>query len=351
MFHDDGAAVWADAGLGRLLDAIRARVGTLTAALSPAAKLPLLDHRLGFASGEVLALPELPSIGRGFGKFAACRRVIREVERRSDAVIVQLPFEAPLALFGARTPRLYHVCADIWAFANRSTRFAGWKRLPALAIGGLIDRMQGHLFQRNEVRVVTNGGALLAHFGNPPGRAVVSSTICDTEILSVARSRPTDAPFRVLYVGYIRHEKGTDLLIDAFARVLDTLPTAELEVVGARDGGSQAMGSRFERALENLQRRGAVRFLGSRNFGPELFQCLADADVLVVPYAALEGHAHECSSRPAALSSVVRQSPRRSAAFPRRSTMASMACWFPRRTRSHCQRYHASRKIDHCVSD
>lgn len=279
----NGDGIWTEAGLGRLLDALRSKVGSLTLALTEASeKLPLFDHRTLASSDEVLPLPALPSIGRGFGKVRACRRVIREIERRSDVVIVQLPFEAPLALWGARTPRLYHVCADIWAFAKRSSRFAGWKRLPALAMGGLIDRIQAGLFRRPDVRVVTNGEELRRHYGHPPGRAVVSSTIRDEDILSVPRQRPADAPFRVLYVGYMRHEKGTDLLVEAFDHVLDVWPNAELDVVGARDGGS-GMAAGFERALTALGRKGTVRFLGHRNFGPDLFQCFADADVLVVP--------------------------------------------------------------------
>jgi glycosyltransferase involved in cell wall biosynthesis len=281
-FSGDG--VWADAGLGRLLDALRPMVGNLTLALCPEAeKLPLLDHRMSATVDEVLPLPELPSIARGFGKIASCRRVIREVERRSDVLIVQLPFAATLALRGARLPRVYHVCADIWAFAKRSSRFSGWKRLPALAAGALIDRLQARLFRQPDVRVVTNGAALGAHYGHPPGRAVVSSTIRDQDILSVARRRPADAPFRVLYVGYLRHEKGTDVLVEAFGRVLDSLGDAELEVVGARDAASQGMAGGIEEALAALGRKGTVRFLGHRNFGPELFQCFADADVLAVP--------------------------------------------------------------------
>jgi glycosyltransferase involved in cell wall biosynthesis len=279
-----GDGIWVEGGQGRLLDALRSKVGSLTLALSLAKeKLPLLDHRLLASSDDVLPLPALPSIGRGFGKAIACRRVIREVERRSDVLIVQLPFEAPLALLSARTPRVYHVCADIWAFAKRSSRFAGWKRLPALGMGGLFDRIQAGLFRRPDVRVVTNGEELRSHYGQPPGRAVVSSTIRDEDILSVTRQRPGNAPFRVLFVGYIRHEKGTDLLVDAFDRVLDVLPDAELDVVGARDAGSHCMAAGFEEALAALGRKGTVRFLGHRNFGPELFQCFADADLLVLP--------------------------------------------------------------------
>jgi glycosyltransferase involved in cell wall biosynthesis len=279
-----GDCLWSDAGLGRLLNALYPWCGQLTAALCEAdERQPLLDHRLQLSRADVLRLPDLPSIGRGFGKIASCRRVIREVERRSDVVIVQLPFAATLALLGARRPRVYQVCADIWAFARRSSRFAAWKRPPALLVGGVIDRVQAALFRRTDVRVVTNGAALRTHYRSPPGRSVVSSTILEREISSASRSRPVDAPWRVLYVGYVRHEKGTDLLIDAFSRVLNTIPDAELEVVAGRDEAGRGMAAGFASALAALERKGTVRFLGHRNFGPDLFQCFADADVLVVP--------------------------------------------------------------------
>lgn len=279
-----GNGIWTDAGLGRLLDALAACCGNFTAALCESDEpQTLLDHRLQLAPENVLRLPDMPSIGRGFAKIASSRRVIREVERRSDVVIVQLPLAATLGLLGARKPRVYHVCADIWAFGRRSSRFAGWKRAPALMVGGFIDRVQSRLFRRRDVRVVTNGAALRSHYRQPPGRAVVSSTILEREIRSAVRSRPADAPWRVLYVGYVRHEKGTDLLIDAFTRVLNEIPDAELEVVAGRDEAGRGMAAGFEAALAALERKGTVRFLGQRNFGPELFQCFADADVLVVP--------------------------------------------------------------------
>ena len=281
-FADD--SLWADAGMGRLIDAIAPLCGEFNAALCRSEqRQALLDHRLKLTSDQVLRLPDLPSIGRGFGKISSSRRVIREIERRSDVVIVQLPFAATLALTGARRPRVYHVCADIWEFARRSSRFAGWRRPPALFVGGLIDRVQAGLFRRGDVRVVTNGNRLRQHYHEPPGRAVISATILDREIASARRQRPANAPWRVLYVGYVRHEKGTDILVNAFSRVLDELPDAELEVVAGRDEAGRAMAGGFETALAALEKKGKVRFLGHRNFGPELFQCFADADVLVLP--------------------------------------------------------------------
>ncbi|HKD38418.1 MAG TPA: glycosyltransferase family 4 protein [Pirellulales bacterium] len=284
LHYRGNGEIWSDAGLGRLINALEAKASCFTAALCPAReKTALFDHRLTLAPDNVLALPEMPTIARGFGKFRGCRRIIREVEERSDVVIVQLPFEAPLALSRPTKPRLYHICADIWAVAKGSSRFAGWKRLPALGMGAVIDSLQAGLFRRPNVRVITNGESLQEHYGSPAGRAVVSATIRATEMGSVARSRPLGAPFRVLYVGFLRPEKGIDLLVKAFDRVLDVLPNAELEIVGARDGGSRGMMAEFEQSIADLGRKGTVRFLGQRPYGVDLFQCFADGDVLVVP--------------------------------------------------------------------
>jgi glycosyltransferase involved in cell wall biosynthesis len=209
--------------------------------------------------------------------------VIREVERHSDALIVQLPFPAPLALLNGRRPRVYHVCADIYGMARASNYYRGYKRLPAVLAGGTIDQIQRRLLHARDARVVTNGSELLEHYGQPPGRAVVSTTILDREILSVPRRRPADAPFRVLYVGYLRLAKGIDLLIEAFDQVLDQVPDAELVIAGPIDVVEHGLAEYLEQRLAHLAKKGSVQRVGHLKFGPELFQHYADADVLALP--------------------------------------------------------------------
>jgi len=99
----------------------------------------------------------------------------------------------------------------------------------------------------------------------------------------VPRRRPAGAPFRVLYVGFLRHEKGIDTLMAAFRRLIEERPDAELEIVGGRDSVEHGIGDQLRRELDELGQRARVRMLGHLPFGPELFQVLADADVLAVP--------------------------------------------------------------------
>jgi glycosyltransferase involved in cell wall biosynthesis len=115
------------------------------------------------------------------------------------------------------------------------------------------------------------------------GATVVSSTLKASEVDSVKRQRPADAPFRVLFVGYFRPEKGIDVLLKAFARVLAKIPNAELALAGAQDLVEGGAAQEAEAALAQLSARATVVRYGALPFGPRLFQAFADADVLALP--------------------------------------------------------------------
>lgn len=276
--------LWTESGVGRLLDLWADDCEQLTVALSLAPeKQRWHDHRLDNDKIDFLPLPWLPSIARGFHKASQCRRVIRQVEEQSDVVIVQLPFAAPLALVGPRIPRVYHVCADVRKIATTSPWYRGPKRLVVLTAANAIDRLYRMLLHAPHTGVVTHGEDLLRAYKLERGRSVVSSTLLASEVMSVSRSRPSDAPFRVLFVGYLRHEKGIDTLFNAFDRLLEELPTAELCFVGSQNMEDRGMTDDVSNWVKRLQQKTTVEFLGHRDFGEALFQCFADADVLAVP--------------------------------------------------------------------
>jgi glycosyltransferase involved in cell wall biosynthesis len=277
-------AVWVDVALGRLIGALRAQVDKFTMAISRIDhQRPWLCHKVEMSADTIFAMPRNPSFARGFFNVFSCRRAIREVERRSDVVLVQLPFSAGLALLGSRGPRVYQVCADLHEVVSNSIQYRGPKKLIARAGAAFLDRIQKHLIARNDARFVAHGKKLWTRYGTEFGRAVVSSSIYANEIQSVSRTRPADAPFRILFVGYLRHWKGVDVLCDAIEEVSERLPDVELVFVGAKDSSGPDVEAPLRRQIENLSRKNSIRFLGHREFGPELFQCYADADVLAVP--------------------------------------------------------------------
>ena len=281
--HLDGG-LWADAGLGRLIKALRSRASKFTCALVHAPERRMVfDQRFELDAGEFIPLPPLPGFIRGFHKIRACRAAVREVEQRSDVVVVQMPFIAPLALRGAQTPRVYHVFGDVLGMARASSEYQGFQRPAAVAAAYGIDWVQRRLFHRPQTHVVTHGEAMLRRYGIKQGRAVVSSTFYREEIGSVKRERPSSAPFRVLFAGYLRPEKGIDTLLEAFRQMLDQVPDAELYIVGPTVPEKGKVVEELLLALEALQQRATVHFMGHQPFGPALFRCFADADVLALP--------------------------------------------------------------------
>jgi glycosyltransferase involved in cell wall biosynthesis len=127
--------------------------------------------------------------------------------------------------------------------------------------------------------------ALAEAAGAPPERVIVSPNGIQPEDLGLAaqevarfRARPREAgPIRLLYVGRLAVEKGVDVLLEAFARVVDDGPDLRLSIAG--DGPQR-------RSLESLCARlgiaRRVRFLGTvarASLGSVYLQ----ADVLCVP--------------------------------------------------------------------
>lgn len=284
--RDADGRVWSEAGVVRLLDVFRAHFAELHVAMSLSPeRLQLHDHVLELPPGRYHPLPWLPSVVGGIRKGPQARAVIREVEARCDALIVQLPFAAPTALLRARKPRAYHVCADIVEIVRTSPHYQGWRKVPARGLAHAIDQLEARLIARDDSRLIANGFELFERFGGADkGTGLVSATLLDREVLSVPRTRPTGGPFRMLFVGYLRHEKGVGTLLEACERLLkNSTRPLELAVVGASHSEDRGVTQALKSGLDALSSRMSVSFLGHKAFGPDLFRCFADADVLVLP--------------------------------------------------------------------
>jgi glycosyltransferase involved in cell wall biosynthesis len=272
-------------GLGRLIDALRGRCDRLLVGIcrSPQ-QAKWHDYKTGIPTKDVFALPSMPSIAKGIFYGRRCRAVIREIEGQADALIVQMPFSAPSALLVPRRPRVYHICADLREVVKASRFYRGPRRLAARSLAGSIDLLQQHLVGGREAALITNGEALFANYASRRGRSVISSSIVDADILSVCRERSGDAPFRLLFVGYLRPEKGLDVLLDAYVQLRQALPDAELQIIGTSDLVEDGAARELHERITILQNQGfPVSIHGYVSFGRDLFTHYADADVVVVP--------------------------------------------------------------------
>ncbi len=269
-----------DPGLGRLVDALAERAGGLTLGtpvFTQAESSEVYDHPLAVRAPDFVPFPELWSFKQGVRLHVPVQMGLRQVEARSDVVIVQLPFATPTALLGARTPRVYHVCADALAIVRDAPTYQGAQRIPALAAAHAVERLYRRLVARPDTATLTHGRAILARYAPHHGTAVVSSTLRSAEIASVPRQRAPDGLFRVVFVGHLRPEKGVDVLVEAIEQARQRVPGVVLHVIGPPIDASIAG------RLGELARAGVLHLRGHRAFGPALFQELADADLLALP--------------------------------------------------------------------
>jgi glycosyltransferase involved in cell wall biosynthesis len=273
-------------GLGRILSEISLRCDRLTVALSSSnADSTMLTHRIPLTSGNVRAipLPEIPNIARGLLFDRQCRHVVRRLEEQCDVIIVHMPFSPPTALLPVRGPRLYHVCGDCVEVVRASHYYRGLKRLAAMSAAYGIDWLQRSLFRNRRVRVITNGQEMYEQYGRPLGRPVVSSSLLVKEVASVSRQRPREDAFRILFVGYLRPEKGVETLLDSFIIARKRIPSCELHIIGSQDLSEGGAAASLLSRVARLHDEGIIHLHGHVPFGKDLFQHYADADVLVLP--------------------------------------------------------------------
>ena len=103
--------------------------------------------RVRLAKAISWPLPTISSLPQAITVWVPAAKAIRTLANHSDLLIVQIPFEAPLALNNVGLPVLYHVIANIKGAAAAS-RYGGLLRPLASLTGFCLDRFYAALVNR-----------------------------------------------------------------------------------------------------------------------------------------------------------------------------------------------------------
>lgn len=244
-------------------------------------RLESMNDTLDWADEDLWALPPMATTIAAQRHLLAAHRVIRRLVAASDVLFVRMPFQIPWLLFGIPKPKVLHFGSDVYAIVRASTDYRGPKRLAALGYARLGDLSFRAMAHDPTARFVTNGRGLLFQYGaHRRGAAVVSSCLSERE-MDPPGARPPYDPARLLFVGYLRPEKGLGVLLDAFDR-LRRDRRLTLTIAGGSDRASVA--ERDIRARIAASPWAAdVATIGHVDFGPPLFDLYRAHDVLVLP--------------------------------------------------------------------
>jgi len=217
-----------------------------------------------------------------FHLFGIARAYIRTC-RQADVLFVRgmCPYTAVLYLCAAafRKPICHWVVGDPLALLR-----TGRRNGPLLDAIALFYALQDRLFTRlgrwlTNGTLLCNGRELARAYASPRTIEIVSSTVEETDFF--VRTDTCQGPtVRILFVGFIRPEKGIEYLLDAVSLLKGDVPW-ELEIVGPREFPEYSEKLNSISAARGIRER--INWMGYIPNGMPLFDRMRAADVFVLP--------------------------------------------------------------------
>jgi glycosyltransferase involved in cell wall biosynthesis len=240
--------------------------------------LPLDAHNVElrdqpFWANTIGSIPHVVGISRAY--YGTCRD--------ADLIFVRgmCPYIGVLYAFAYwfRVPVCHWIVGDPVALLRAGGRGGGLTNLLSLAYAwqDRIASRVGRWLTRGAF--ICNGQPLADAYASPRTFATVSSTVTNDEFFLRADTCE-QAVVRILFVGYIRQEKGVEYLLEALPRLRTARPW-ELEIVGPDEG--LAYRKRLDAVVQEQGLADRVRFVGYVAYGEPMLHRLRAADMLVLP--------------------------------------------------------------------
>lgn len=283
---DDGG-VLAHLSLGRIVDELAELNDELILCLPATSQVGDETRDYVLRSANVSLVPQ-PMYGSSLGalrKFAGIVRAYFRAVRRSDCVVIRgmVPFIEWLylacALLGVRP--VHWLVGDPQALLASHRRRGGLRDLAMAAVAWYQSVATKVGSRITNGSLLCNGQALADRYPGPRTHVTVSSTIREDEIVGSSAACRVPGRFRILFVGFLRPEKGLQYLVDAVSRIR-TDRDWTLTVVGTFGAYGE-----YKKAIDaHVTTSGLtdrIEWLGYIPYGERLREVMVNADVLVLP--------------------------------------------------------------------
>jgi len=241
---------------------------------------PSFRQALDVERSDIEPLPPLRSTIKAQKQLLRVRRAVGQFAKTVDVLYIKADFPIPRVLKGLNKPKLLHVVGDTREVVRVSSDYRGIWRFLARVAAFDIERTLKKLVAEPATHAATHGGELWDKLGCDKGRVVVSSTMYEHEMQPVRRRGLGDPP-RIMFVGYLRPEKGVPYLLEAFHQIRSRRPI-KLTLVGGLDRASRAE-QEIRQLIEASPYRDDIELAGTLAFGKPLFDAYREHDLCVQP--------------------------------------------------------------------
>jgi glycosyltransferase involved in cell wall biosynthesis len=244
---------------------------------------PPFDAHLNAENLELVAQPYWTTSADSLLHFFGIARAYIETCRKADALFLRgmCPYTGFLYLCAAafRKPICHWIVGDPIALLRASGRRGKVMDRFALCYA-LQDRLVTRLGRwLTNGSFICNGHELAFAYASPRTVETVSSTVEEAEFFHRSDTCQGSA-VRILFVGFIRPEKGIEYLLDAVSQLGPDVPW-ELEIVGPRQ--FPAYGEKLDSLAAERGIRERIRWSGYLPHGKPLLDRMRAADLLVLP--------------------------------------------------------------------
>jgi glycosyltransferase involved in cell wall biosynthesis len=282
--HNGG--VYIHVGTGRVVEALSPRYEKvlLCAPVVHGPPTAPTDLRLAADNVELIAQPYYNSVVGALKRGRPILRAYRELCRRAKLIFLRGLLPALGAFYLIAWRHGCRVCQ--WVIGNPVALLQAHRRkgrvLDTLALAyAWQDRLACRIGRRlTDGAFVCNGRELGAIYRSPRTLVTVSSVITAREFYEREDTCTRD-PVRILFLGYIRPEKGVEYLFEAVTR-LRTERKWELVIVGPWDK-FEAYREELVRIVEHAGLAERVCWRGYVSYGEPLLAEMRAADVFVLP--------------------------------------------------------------------
>ena len=241
-----------------------------------------LDYCINSHRVFVQALPEYRGFISAYKNFRIVKKAILKYSKDWKGTIYvrwPVPFFNYVYKIAQKKslPVIFHLVGDTRSVVANGNKYNGVVKWIAIKFADYDSRIMKKLLKKTPALVNGSGLRRLYSKANPHIKEIITSTFSMSEI-EETKNIFSQNSLKILYVGYLRHEKGLEYLINAIKYLKDSEIDIKLTLVGNGE---------IRHDLENMTRRlciyDIVDFKGYISFGDDLLNIYRENDIFVLP--------------------------------------------------------------------